>query len=50
MKARVVHIITKLELGGAQQNTLWTVRHLDRRAFEPYLITNDQGLLVQQAK
>jgi len=50
MKARVVHIITKLELGGAQQNTLWTVRHLDRRSFEPYLITNDQGLLVQQAK
>ncbi len=30
-KITVVHIITKLELGGAQQNTLFTVAHLDLR-------------------
>ena len=46
----VVHIITKLELGGAQQNTLFTVAHLDRDRFRPYLITNPEGLLVPEAQ
>jgi len=46
----VVHIITKLELGGAQQNTLFTVAHLDRGRFRPYLITNPEGILVPEAQ
>ena len=46
---QVVHIITKLELGGAQQNTLFTVAHLDRDFFRPYLITNHEGILVSEA-
>jgi glycosyltransferase involved in cell wall biosynthesis len=45
----VVHIITKLELGGAQQNTLFTVAHLDHDLFRPYLITNSEGTLVPEA-
>jgi glycosyltransferase involved in cell wall biosynthesis len=45
----VVHIITKLELGGAQQNTLFTVAHLDHDRFSPYLITNSEGILVPEA-
>jgi glycosyltransferase involved in cell wall biosynthesis len=45
----VVHIITKLELGGAQQNTLFTVAHLDRHRFRPCLITNPEGLLLPEA-
>jgi glycosyltransferase involved in cell wall biosynthesis len=45
----VVHIITKLELGGAQENTLFTVAHLDRGRFRPYLITNSEGILVPEA-
>jgi len=45
----VVHIITKLELGGAQQNTLFTVAHLDQGCFRPYLITNPEGILVPEA-
>lgn len=45
----IVHIITKLELGGAQQNTLFTVAHLNRERFQPYLITNDEGILVSEA-
>lgn len=45
----IVHIITKLELGGAQQNTLFTVAHLNREHFQPYLITNDEGILVSEA-
>lgn len=50
MKARVAHVITKLELGGAQQNTLFTVSHLDRGAFEPILITGGPGILDEDAK
>jgi len=47
---KVVHIITKLELGGAQQNTLYTVSHLDKGKFIPILITGSEGLLVDDAK
>jgi glycosyltransferase involved in cell wall biosynthesis len=46
----VVHIITKLELGGAQQNTLFTVSHLDRARFRPILITGEAGLLDDEAR
>lgn len=48
-KITVVHIITKLEMGGAQQNTLYTVEHLDRGKFDAVLITGTDGHLVQQA-
>jgi glycosyltransferase involved in cell wall biosynthesis len=50
MKIRVCHIITKLELGGAQQNTLYTVSHLDRERFEPVLICGTGGILNGDAK
>ncbi|UCF67324.1 MAG: glycosyltransferase family 4 protein [Acidobacteriota bacterium] len=46
---KVCHVITKLELGGAQQNTLYTIRHLDRRRFAPMLIAGPGGLLDEQA-
>jgi glycosyltransferase involved in cell wall biosynthesis len=48
-KIGVIHIITKLELGGAQQNTLYTVSHLDPEKFETYLITGPGGLLDGEA-
>lgn len=48
--ATVCHIITKLELGGAQHNTLFTVGHLDRTKFRPVLITGEVGLLDSDAK
>ena len=37
-------------LGGAQQNTLFTVAHLDRERYEPVLITGANGLLVEEAR
>jgi len=46
----VVHIITKLELGGAQQNTLFTVANLERSKYEPVLISGTDGILVEVAK
>jgi glycosyltransferase involved in cell wall biosynthesis len=49
-KTTVVHIITKLELGGAQQNTLFTVSHLDREVYQPVLISGTEGILVEEAK
>lgn len=50
MPVSVVHLITKLELGGAQQNTLFTVSHLDRSRFRPTLITGEPGILDEEAK
>ena len=43
-KAKVVHIITRLELGGAQQNTLYTLEHLGPE-FEGVLASGTGGLL-----
>lgn len=48
-RTKIVHIITKLELGGAQQNTLFTVAHLTRSIYEPVLISGTEGLLVEDA-
>ncbi len=49
-RTKVVHIITKLDLGGAQQNTLFTVAHLARSRYDPVLISGTNGLLVEDAK
>jgi glycosyltransferase involved in cell wall biosynthesis len=46
---RVCHVITQLELGGAQQNTLHTVRHLDRARFDPVLVSGPGGVLDAEA-
>lgn len=43
MAAKVVHVITRLDFGGAQQNTLHTVAHLDRSRFEPVLVAGEGG-------
>lgn len=50
MPVSVAHLITKLELGGAQQNTLFTVSHLDRARFRPALIAGEHGILDEEAK
>jgi glycosyltransferase involved in cell wall biosynthesis len=41
----VVHLITKLELGGAQLNTLYTAEHLDPLRFDVYLLSGPGGML-----
>jgi len=46
----VCHVITKLELGGAQEVALFTVSHLDRARFRPVLVTGPDGLLTGEAK
>ena len=46
----VCHVITKLELGGAQEVALYAVSHLDRSKFRPLLVTGPGGLLIDEAK
>ena len=41
----VVHLITKLELGGAQLNTVYTAEHLDPLRFDVYLLSGPGGPL-----
>lgn len=45
-RIRVVHLITKLELGGAQLNTLHTYENLDEEKFSAYLISGPGGMLA----
>lgn len=49
MKAKVFHVITHLELGGAQKNTLMTLERLPREDFEVGLVSGPHGLLVDWA-
>jgi len=41
----VVHLITKLELGGAQINTVYTAEHLDPLRFDTYLFSGPGGIM-----
>lgn len=45
----VCHVITKLELGGAQEVAMQVVAGLDRSRFKPVLIAGPDGLLTEEA-
>jgi len=45
-----MHVITKMELGGAQISALQTVTSLDRTRYETWLVTGEKGELMQRAK
>lgn len=45
----VLHVITLLELGGAQQNTLYSVAHHDRSRFRAALLAGTGGVLDEEA-
>ncbi len=47
---RILHLITRLELGGAQQNTLFCVERHDRERFEVGLMAGAGGMLDEEAK
>ena len=45
---KVLHIITKLEFGGAQSNTIYTVSHLNSALFDANLVTGPGGMLDEK--
>ena len=47
---RILHLITRLELGGAQQNTLFCTAHHDRERFEVDLLAGEGGMLDAEAR
>ena len=47
---KVCHIITKLELGGAQRNTLFTVENLNHDEFDAFLVSGEGGILDSEAE
>jgi glycosyltransferase involved in cell wall biosynthesis len=49
-QARVFHVITKLDLGGAQKVMLMTLERLPRNRYDLALITSPDGLLVDWAE
>jgi glycosyltransferase involved in cell wall biosynthesis len=49
MRVKVFHVITKLDLGGAQKVTLMTLERLSRERYEVALVTSPEGLLVDWA-
>ncbi|KAF0127579.1 MAG: putative glycosyltransferase group 1 [Elusimicrobia bacterium] len=46
---RVLHIITRLDMGGAQANTLYTVKNLDKSRFSAFLACGHGGELQKDA-
>lgn len=48
-KKRILYVITKLELGGAQKQLLSLIRCLDRGTNEVFLFTAKKGLLMPEA-
>jgi glycosyltransferase involved in cell wall biosynthesis len=49
-RPKIVHLITRLELGGAQQNTLYCVEHHDRDRFDVGLWAGEGGILDGSAR
>ena len=47
---KVAHIITRLDFGGAQANTLYTASALDRRRFDAFIIAGPGGILEGRAQ
>ncbi len=47
---RIAHVITRLELGGAQQNTLYCCQNHDRKKYEVVLVAGEGGLLDAEAR
>ncbi len=49
-RPKIVHLITRLELGGAQQNTLYCVEQHDRMRFAVGLWAGEGGILDARAR
>ncbi len=50
MRLKVLHVVARLDMGGAQLNTLSVVRRLDRKRFLPMLAAGTAGQLAADAR
>ncbi|MGH2930490.1 MAG: glycosyltransferase, partial [Solirubrobacteraceae bacterium] len=50
MRIKVAHVVTRLDFGGAQQNTLATVRGLDPARFDATLVCGVGGYFDAEAR
>ncbi len=48
-RARVLHLITHLDIGGAQDNTLLTAERLNRREYDVHLASGSSGRWLERA-
>lgn len=48
-RIKLLYIITKLELGGAQKQLLSLITRLDKERFSPFLFTAKNGILLPEA-
>ena len=49
-KIKVLHMITELPVGGAQDNTLLTIEHLDKEKYDVTLLSSPGGSWVNRAR
>ena len=49
-KRKVLHIITNLPIGGAQDNTLISVEGLNRKRYETHLVSASDGDWFERAR
>lgn len=49
-KVNVLHLITKLEIGGAQKHTIHTVEKLDKTKYNVFLVSSNDGPLNDYAR
>jgi glycosyltransferase involved in cell wall biosynthesis len=47
-RVKLLYVITKLELGGAQKQLLNLIRGLDKEKFTPFLFTAKEGLILNE--
>ena len=50
MRIKVAHVVTRLDFGGAQQNTLATVRGLDPARFDVLLVCGEGGFFDAEVR
>jgi len=49
-RIKLLYVITKLELGGAQKQLLSLIRNIDRKNYQVYLFTAQDGMLLTEAQ
>jgi len=47
-RVKVIHVVTRLDFGGAQQNTLYTAGHLDPQRFDAVVASGPGGTMGEE--